>query len=226
MKDEKDTYQQTVDFWDDIFENTEDSFDFEEELPIKEIENCLDWLVDEESSIIDFGCGNGKLLFRCLAKGAKKGTGVDISSRGIKKAEKFAEQNDLEKRSDLFVGAIETLYKLEDNEFDAGILSNIVDNLIPEDAIKLLDEFNRIIKPGGKTLLKLNDYVEPEEMESYNAEKIGENLYREEEGIYLWNLKDDDIEELLEKRFIIEKRIDVEFKEHDQINRLFYLKNR
>ncbi len=226
MDNKKEAYQQTVDFWDGIFGNTEDSFNFENELPIKEIEKCLDWLVKGGSSIIDFGCGNGKLLLRCLAKGAKKGIGIDISSEGIKKAEKFLEENGLEDRIDFIKGGTEVLSTLEDNDFDGGILSNIIDNLIPEDAIEVLDEFGRIIKPDGKIFLKLNDYVEPKEMEAYNTEKIDENLYREEEGLYLWNLKEDYIEDILKERFVIERKVEVEFKEHDQINRLFYLRNK
>jgi len=226
MGNNKEGYQQTVNFWDGVFENTEDTFNFEDELPIKEIEECLDWLVKEESSIIDFGCGNGKLLLRCLAKGAKKGIGIDISSKGIKKAENFAEENGLEGRLDLINCGRDVLFTLEDDHFDGGILSNIVDNLIPEDAIGVLDEFSRIIKPDGKIFLKLNDYVEPKEIKAHNAEKIDENLYREEEGLYLWNLKDGDIEDILKERFVIERKVDVKFKEHNQINRLFYLRNK
>ncbi len=225
MDKEKKNYQQTVGFWDEIFEKTEDTFEFENELPIKEIEECLDWLVDEKSSIIDFGCGNGKLLLRCAAKGAERGVGIDISSEGIKKGVKFAEINGLAGDFNFIADGPDSLSDFEENEFDGGILSNIIDNLLPEDSRKVLEEFHRIIKPNGKIFLKVNDYVDPVQMEEWDAEKIEENLYKEKEGLYLWNLKDEEVRNILKDHFKIVKRVDIEFEEEGQINRLYYLEN-
>ena len=223
--DEKD-YRETLDFWNDIFQNSEKSFDYTEELQIVEIEECLDWLVDENSSIIDFGCGNGKLLLRCLAKRAKRGVGIDISPEAIEIAKRFAKDNNVLSQISLVVGDVKELSKFENDEFDAGILSNVVDNLIPEDSVQLLEEFSRIIKPEGKIFLKMNDYVDPSQLEEWNAKKIQDDFYKEESGLYFWNLEDKKVVDLLGENFEIDKKIEVEFKEHDQVNRLYYLRNR
>ncbi len=162
---------------------------------------------------------------RCAAKGAERCVGIDLSPEAINKAKNLAKSNDVGDKTDMLVGGIVDLESYDDNEFDTGILSNIVDNLIPEDGDKLLKEFKRIIKPDGKIFLKLNDYIEPALMEDRNAQKISENLYREEDGIYLWNLKDEEVRNILEEYFIIEKRVDVKFSEEGQTNRLYYLRN-
>ncbi|MFW5946686.1 MAG: class I SAM-dependent methyltransferase [Candidatus Natronoplasma sp.] len=219
------SYQKTVEFWNDIFSKESSDFDHRENFPFEEIEKCLDWLISDGDSVIDFGCGNGKLLMRCLAKGAERGVGIDISPEGIENGKKLAKKNGIDDRTEMLVGDVVDLEKYDDNEFDVGILSNVIDNLTPEDSRRLIEEFKRVIKPGGKIFLKLNDHMESEELEGYNAEKISENFYREESGIYLWNLKDEDVKELLGEDLTIVDKKDVEFEEHDQINRLFYVKN-
>ncbi len=226
MNPDEKNYKDTIDFWNDIFQNSEKSFDYIEPFQIAEIEECLDWLVDENSSIIDFGCGNGKLLLRCLAKGAKRGVGIDISPEAIESAKRFAKENNVLSQTSVVVGDVKELSKFDNEEFDAGILSNVIDNLLPEDSIQLLGEFNRIIKLGGKIFLKMNDYVDPSQLEEWNAKKIQDDFYKEESGLYFWNLEDKKVINLLGEHFEIVKKIEVEFKEHDQVNRLYYLKNR
>ena len=226
MNPDEKNYKDTIDFWNDIFQNSEKCFDYTEPFQITEIEECLDWLVDENSSIVDFGCGNGKLLLRCLAEGAERAVGIDISSEAIESAKRFAKDNNGLSQTSLVVGGVKELSKFENDEFDAGILSNVIDNLLPEDSIQLLGEFNRIIKQGGKIFLKMNDYVDPSQLEEWNAKRIQDDFYKEESGLYLWNLEDEKVISLLGEHFEIDKMIDVEFKEHDQTNRLYYLRNR
>ncbi|MFW5907761.1 MAG: class I SAM-dependent methyltransferase [Candidatus Natronoplasma sp.] len=222
---EKDlSYEETVRFWDKIFEDTDTDFDHQESFSIEEIEDCLDWLVDESKSVIDFGCGNGKLLLRVLARGAERGVGIDISPEAIKKAKTLSEINGCKARTKFIEGGLKILTNFEKDEFDAGILSNVVDNLKPKDAERLLQEIIRIVKPGGKIFLKLNDHIDPENLEERGAEEIEDDFYKEDTGLYLWNLSDEDVRELLEKEsFKIESRVDVEFKEEGQVNRLYYL---
>lgn len=219
-------YKRTAVFWDQVFQDIDTDFDHRESLSIKEIEEGLDWLVDDGCSMIDYGCGDGKLLLRCIAKGSKVGVGIDISPEGIKRAKELAKTNDVKDQIDLIEGGLETLSAFDEDEFDSGILSNIVDNLLPQDSIALLEEFNRVIKPGGKIFLKLNDHVDPSQLEEWEAKKVRDDLYKEESGLFFWNLKDEKVLDLLEKHFKIEKRVDVEFKEESQINRLYYLRNR
>ena len=52
------------------------------------------------------------------------------------------------------VGEVNSLNDIPDSSFDGVILSNIVDNLIPEDSIKLLVQIKRILKQDGKIFYK------------------------------------------------------------------------
>lgn len=88
--------------------------------------------------MIDFGYGNGKKLMRCVAKGAERCVGIDISLEGFKRAKDLGGANNVGEKTDMLMGSIVDLDNYEENKFDVGILSNILDNLIPEDADKLL----------------------------------------------------------------------------------------
>ena len=218
-------YKETIEFWDDVFHEEMD-FDKDEPISIEEIEDGLRWLAEGSSSLIDFGCGNGKLVLRCSTFGVDRSVGIDISFKAISTAEELARDNDLSEKSFFRTGGISSLSDFEEDEFDGGIISNVLDNLLPDDGRRLLNEYHRIIKPGGKVLLKLNDHIQPETLEGWGAEEISDGFYKEETGLYFWNLTDEDVEMLLSSHFEIQEEVRVEFKEHDQFNRLYYLVNR
>jgi arsenite methyltransferase len=54
---------------------------------------------------------------------------------------------------------VEELEAIADGAFDGVVLSNIIDNLIPQDAIKVLTEVKRILKVSGKVSVKLNPFL-------------------------------------------------------------------
>lgn len=218
-------YKETEQFWNEIFDNEKSEKDLSEPISVEKIEEGIKWLSKDSDIIIDFGCGNGSLLLRASYKGKASLVGIDISEKAVNSAENIARDNDLEDRSEFICGGIEKLSQFEENEFDAGILSNVVDNLLPEDARELLSKFHRIIEPDGKILLKLNDYVDPEQLEEWGSEEISDGFYKEETGLYFWNITDEEVDGLLTEYFTIEKRIDIEFKEHEQVNRMYYLRN-
>lgn len=218
-------YKETEQFWDGIFSEEKKDKDISEPISIEEIEEGIKWLSEGSDSIIDFGCGNGSLLLRSGYLSEADMVGIDISEEALRAAEKIAEDNHLDQRSEFLSGGVEKLSRFGEDEFDAGILSNVVDNLIPDDARSLLSEFNRIIESDGKLLLKMNDHTEPEQLEEWGSEEISESFYKEDTGLYFWNLTDKEVDQLLSEYFTVDKRIDVEFKEHDQINRMYYLRN-
>ncbi|MFW5898359.1 MAG: class I SAM-dependent methyltransferase [Candidatus Saliniplasma sp.] len=218
-------YKETIEFWDKVFQEDMD-FDRDQPISVEEIEDGLKWLAKGSNSMIDFGCGNGKLLLRCSAFGVDRLVGIDISFKAISTAEELARDNDLSEKSFFRTGGISSLSDFEENEFDGGMISNVLDNLLPDDGRRLLKEYNRIIKPGGNVLLKLNDHIDPETLEGWGAEEMSDDFYKEETGLYFWNLTDEDVEKLVSTNFEIQEEVRVEFKEHDQFNRLYYLVNR
>lgn len=81
-------YQDTIDYWNEVFSNVQE-YDLAKPISFEQIENALKWLCKDSTSILDFGCGHGKILFRCLGLGVKKVYGIDISSAAISFAKKL-----------------------------------------------------------------------------------------------------------------------------------------
>lgn len=81
-------YDKIIEYWDKVFRETKKS-------PIKtasvgpnDLDNALDWLCQNSSSILDFGCGNGVMLFKCCLRGTNNHRGIDISEEGIKRPQR------------------------------------------------------------------------------------------------------------------------------------------
>ncbi|WP_200773616.1 hypothetical protein [Tepidimicrobium xylanilyticum] len=63
------------------------------------------------------------------------------------------------------------------------VLSNIIDNLIPSDAVKALKEIKRILKVNSKVLLKLNPFLTDNQINEWNIKAIEDNLL--DDGLFL-----------------------------------------
>ena len=117
-------------------------------------------LLNPTSSVIDFGCGNGRNLLYLAGSYGMHGIGNDSSGAAIKEAKMLAEQE-------------EAHLKYEVRNM-AGLHPNIPDNsqtlaldmmsshfLSKDDRALLRDEIFRVLKPGGylfmKTFLKDDD---------------------------------------------------------------------
>jgi len=218
-----DNYQDTELFWDQVFAE-EEVYNTKEEFPFQKIEDSIEWLCGNDGFILDFGCGDGRVLNRCFDYGAENVLGIDISKNAVQTAKEAAAKNDLEGKSKFLVGGIEELKNIPSQSADGIILFNIIDNLKAEDGLKVLEECSRILKNSGRIILKLNPYYDPKKLEvDNNYKKIGDSLYMEKSSLYLWNLSKEKIENLLKKNFVIKSYQEVEFKEYNMINRLYYL---
>lgn len=220
-------YEEISNFWDNIFENKKE-IQLKKPLPYKEIEKSLEWLSKDSKNVIEFGCGNGILILRCFYLGINSGLGIDISKKAIEASIKSAKLNNA-KNFIFNNGGIETLYNSKDNSFDSAILSNILDNISPKDAKLLLKELNRILKKDAKIFIKLNDFISDKNIlnnkETFEKE-LEKNFYKETSGLYLYNISENLFDELISPYFEIEDRFDIEFKEYNQKNRIWLLKNK
>ena len=217
-------YDKSERYWNGVFAALP-PFDPNDPLADPDLESALRWVSDGTHSIVDFGCGNGRGLLRSLVLGVEHGLGVDISEAAISLAEKEARKSKLQERSEFRRGGASLLPQLSSASFDSGILFNIIDNLFPEDAILVLNEYRRIIRPGGKILLKLNDFVEPAVLETeYEAVQVTGRLYREESGLYFWDLDDEEARALFTRLFKLEKSMKVRLRKSGQFNRMYNLR--
>lgn len=218
-------YETTKQFWDKVF------FDSDTRacptMPINNIklEKSVEWISQGSNKLLDFGCGSGRILLRSLFYGVEHVYGIDISEGAVKSAWENVKVYGLENAT-FRLGSIELLKAIESNSYDGVILFNIIDNLFPKDAITILKEVHRIVKCNGKVLIKFNPYIEKELREEYKFEEVEEEVYRETSGLYLWNLANEKIKEILQQYFNIEKEVIVEFPEHNQINRMYYARNK
>jgi len=213
-------YADTQAYWDDVFDIT-NSREPRAQIGIEEIDKAIDWLAQTNGRILDFGCGNGSLLFAVLLSGASHGVGIDISSNAIALAKEVAQQADLSEQVDFFADGIEKLADFEAHSFDGVMLSNILDNLYPGDAQSLSQSVDRLLKPGARLVVKLNPLLEKdffEDNDDYTL--VSENFYKESSGLFLYNLSDNMLFSMLDT-FRLEEQVEVYFEQHDLTNRLF-----
>jgi len=221
----KENYNQVKAYWDDVFDSGNVKLDFiKKGIPFKEIEESISWLCENKGKMLDFGCGNGTLLLRSVFITGEWGLGIDISNKAIKRANEALDKLELSEITEFKTGSIECLNGLDDCSFNGVILSNIVDNLVPADALKLIDTIKTKMKIGGRLFLKMNDYQDKGQMIKAGAEEIDDNLYREKEGIYLWNLTNEAIKRMFEGTFLVESEKKIELM--GTVNRTFHLLKR
>lgn len=215
-------YSDCAKYWDSIF--TKGTTDAPEtgKLGIEALDRAIEWLAENTTSVVDFGCGNGSLLFQCAYAGTKTHIGIDLSQVAISKARERADKMQTGEFNFL-AGGIEALENLEPDSADAFILSNILDNLYPKDAELLLAEMNRILKKGGKGLIKLNPFVTEEQIAEWNIKIIQDNVL--DDGLILLNNTTEQWEEIIAAHFKIIKYTEIEYPKQQQINRVFLVAN-
>lgn len=213
------TYERNKKYWNEVFRNETGNIITTKSIGHEEVDKDLDWLCQDSDSILDFGCGNGVWLFRCFLRGTSEHIGIDISEEGIRVAEEI--HKIMKKGKFTFaVGGVEVLGNIPDTSVDGAILSNILDNLIPSDAVKTLAEIKRVVKPGGKILVKLNPYITDEQIKEWNIKIIEGNFL--DDGLFLWNRTTDEWKELFKKYYRIISCKEIYYPEYEQYNRLFY----
>lgn len=218
-----DKYKSTKAFYDNIFDKKLKG-KIGQPVKVAELEAAIIWLCKGIRAIFDFGCGSGLFDLRCLDEDdVEYIKGIDISDNAVSFANKAAKLNYMDGRAEFVRGGIDALYNLDSSAFDGCILFNILDSLTKEDIIKVIGQIHRIIRPGGKILVKLNPYIDRKTIEENNLKNIDKNLYKDEDGLYLLNLTDDEIIEMLRLYFNIEKHEELTFKDYNITNRIFYL---
>lgn len=104
------------------------------------------------SSVLDLGCGNGRVAFALAARGYRV-DGLDISPSMIEEARTAAEALGVEGR--FRIGDAVSL-PYDENELDAVVFAcNGIGHLTREGKVACLVELQRVLRPGGVALLSL-----------------------------------------------------------------------
>lgn len=213
-------YEKSIKAWNKLFSNRNEKVPTKANTGNETIDRGLNWLCEGSERILDFGCGDGTLLFICALFGTKFHIGIDLSEKAIEKANvRKAKSNQGE--FDFIWGGIEEIKAIKDTSVDAVILSNILDNLYPEDVIVLLKEVKRILKVNGKVLVKLNPYITEAQIKEWQITIIAEDLL--DDGFILHNKTTNEWEEILSRYFSISEFEEIIYPEQKQTNRLFLL---
>ncbi|MFW6281782.1 MAG: class I SAM-dependent methyltransferase [bacterium] len=216
-------YNKTKAYWNKVFIEEKEYSPFDK-LPYPELEDSIKWLCNGSDSILDFGCGSGRVLSRCLYYKVSNIYGIDIADKAINLAKNIMENNKFQGRSEFKSGSFNLLQGLGSQKFDGVIIFNILDNLKPNDGKLLIKEINRLLKANGKVILKLNPYFPADELDfNGNLENLSDNFYKESTGLFFWNISEQKLKEILKPYFEIIDSLEVEFKEFNISNRLYYL---
>lgn len=217
-------YELTVAYWDQVFEKVR-PYNPKEPIPQELLENALDWLAHGADSIIDYGCGSGRILLRLIHKGVQRGVGIDLSQQAIHLANTVAGEYGMKEHGFFISGGLRCLHALEPASFKGAVVFNIIDNMLPEDALDLIKQIHRVLTYRGRVLLKLNAWQPRAVIDSDPSyRKLGEDFYQNESGLYLWNISNETLEDLLTPYFFIEDIQRIHFPHYETDNRLFYLR--
>lgn len=197
-------YEESARVWDGVFSALPVSVPDSPSTGIPPLDTGLDWLCRGGASLLDFGCGSGSLLFYCAMRGAAECTGIDISPEAVRLARKRAKLMTCGS-FEFLCGGLETLASLPDASRGGAVLSNILDNLLPDDAGTLLSEIRRILRPGGRLLIKLSPYLSPDDAAREGLVSAGEDML-EGGGLPLLNLTDGAWEALIGRHFSLSER--------------------
>ncbi len=219
-------YENTSHYWNDIYEKM-DTYNPKETLISEDLEAALNWVSQKGGTVMDFGSGDGKMLLRCLEKGAVKSIGIDLSFHGISLARRTASSHYENLRTKWIWGDVKSLYPLPDACINGLIFSNILDQIHPEDGHTLIRLAERLLDKNGRVLVKLKPFADKSELDAFNLKPLTsedgetvENAFISPDGLYLWNLSDNQVSALFAEDFKLIESSVIEL-EKGLKNRLF-----
>ncbi|MGB5397224.1 MAG: 50S ribosomal protein L11 methyltransferase [Gammaproteobacteria bacterium] len=112
---------------------------------------CLRWLdanIQQQATLLDFGCGSGILAIAALLLGVKHADGVDIDEQALYASKENATANDVVKRLQVFLPAEFNQRSAAQNTYDI-VMANILSGPLVELGARLAD----CVKPGGDIVL-------------------------------------------------------------------------
>ncbi len=111
----------------------------------------IDYLLPRKGTLLDVGCGTGKLLIEAGRRGVR-GIGVDTNKEMLQIAEERVKKHNLVKRIDFKYGDATSL-EFDDRAFDVVVSTLMVSELHPKQLKSFLNEAARVVVPGGQVVI-------------------------------------------------------------------------
>ena len=130
-----------------------------EEWRAKNLEVALNHVLRESligKTILDFGCGGGRLSSLLRQKGAAQVIGVDINPNSLD----VANRHNPDKSSIFFKLSSVSTIPMPDESVDRVACIGVLEHIMDIDAV--LSEWHRILRPGGKVLIDWQAWYHPE----------------------------------------------------------------
>ncbi|MBD5635935.1 MAG: class I SAM-dependent methyltransferase, partial [Candidatus Eremiobacteraeota bacterium] len=107
-----------------------------------------------DGTLLEAGCGLGQWLFFALERGTKHAIGLDLTAdtlRRLRKSETLRSYFD-EGRIELLEGDMRAI-PLAAESVDLIFSFGVIEHVVSRDSQKTVDEFFRVLRPGGRILL-------------------------------------------------------------------------
>lgn len=220
-------YNRSINMWNDVYSKCKIVDLKGKSLSVEPMfDICLDIFASECKKVLDFGCGTGDVIFQCYEFGnMDSGLGIDLSETGIEFAKKFASVNKYN-NLDFKVGDISYFDNFADGSFDGIILSNVLDVMPKDVALKTFKRLTDLLAPKGLMFVKLNPFYEKSDMKEWGLTQIKDNLFEENGVLRYRELDTASWKQSFEKHYEIIRYLEFPYPWQDGMNRLFLLQKK
>jgi ubiquinone/menaquinone biosynthesis C-methylase UbiE len=120
-------------------------------LTAEEQDVFIAWLeLSPSSRLLDLACGSGGPTLRIAQRTGCRVSGLDLNAEGIASARASARELGYKSRADFRQGDAATRLPFEESRFDAIMCIDAINHL--PDRPRVLEEWRRVLKPGGHLL--------------------------------------------------------------------------
>ncbi len=137
--------------------------------------------IDSHSYVLDVGSGVGITACILAEEYGCKVMGVDLSEKMVERARERAQRKNVEDKVEFKIGDAQNL-PFENSLFDAVICESVV--AFPKNKLKVVQEYVRVTKPGGRVGMNEVTWVEtpPPELEEYLYRALGQAKFLDDDG--------------------------------------------
>lgn len=220
--------EKSLSFWNDCYAEEKPEVLKEEDYKLPdEMQPIFNKLLDNCPVIIDYGCGEGRMLYAAAhSKKAKELYGIERGSNIVKYLNGMISANNFTDDIKIIDGGIEALNNFKDNSVGGIIISNVFDIVTEDVADNIMKNLLRVLKKDGYMMMKLNQYEDKEKLEKGKMINFTDNLYSYEGVMRLRLLTTDQWREWLKPYFEEEMYADVPYQKEDFFDRLFLLRKK